>query len=232
MKTKMKEDKGYVIVDCPVCQRHIPLSDENLYNALQMKIYYSNIYRETRWMGTKIYKLVFDAWTYQEILYKEKPDIIIETGTAFGGSALFMAHIFDHMNKGFVVTVDLVKRKVPQHKRIKYLIGSSCSKRIVKKITNIISGLHKPKLMVILDSDHYSNHVAKELKIYSKLVTVGQYLIIEDTNLGGNPITSDEPGPMKAVEEFLKHTDSFAIDRSQEKFGITFNPKGYLKRIR
>lgn len=88
-------------------------------------------------------------------------------------------------------------------------------------------------VMVILDSDHRKDHVLKELRAYSQYVTVDSYLIVEDTNINGHPVYPDYgPGPMEAVEESLKEDDRFAVDRTKEKLLLTFNPGGYLRRVR
>jgi cephalosporin hydroxylase len=86
--------------------------------------------------------------------------------------------------------------------------------------------------LVILDSDHSRDHVLTELRTYSPLVTPGQYLIVEDTNVNGHPVLSEHgPGPAEALVEFLDETDGFEVDRAREKFGMTFNPGGYLRRL-
>jgi cephalosporin hydroxylase len=111
------------------------------------------------------------------------------------------------------------------------LLGSSTSKEIVEKIKNSIKD--KDRVMVILDSDHSKVHVLNELRIYSELVTRGSYLIVEDMCLNGHPVYPGFGlGPMEAVEEFLKESKDFVADRRREKYYITFNPKGYLKRIK
>jgi cephalosporin hydroxylase len=87
--------------------------------------------------------------------------------------------------------------------------------------------------MVVLDSDHHMPHVLNELRIYSKLVTKGNYLILEDTNINGHPVDRKfGPGPMEALEAFQREDSDFVSDRSREKFLMTFNPKGYLRKIR
>jgi cephalosporin hydroxylase len=87
--------------------------------------------------------------------------------------------------------------------------------------------------MVVLDSDHHKDHVLEELRLYSPLVSVGQYLIVEDTHFNGHPILKNfGPGPWEAVEEFLRERPDFAVDSSREKYGMTFNPHGYLRRVK
>jgi cephalosporin hydroxylase len=99
----------------------------------------------------------------------------------------------------------------------------------VRKVENIVNG---GRAMVVLDSDHRKEHVLKELKLYSKFVAKGCYLVVEDTNLNGYPIRPDfGPGPMEAVQEFLRENNKFIIDREREKFFITFSPKGFLRRV-
>jgi cephalosporin hydroxylase len=164
------------------------------------------------------------------MIFEEKPDLIIETGTASGGSASFFASLFDLIGKGEVITVDVEDIKGrPRNNRITYLLGSSTSKEIVEQIRSLAS--NKEKVMVILDSDHRKTHVLNELKIYWEFVTKKSYLVIEDTNINGHPVLPDfGGGPMEAVEDFLKENKSFVVDRSKEKFFLTFNPKGYLRR--
>jgi cephalosporin hydroxylase len=144
---------------------------------------------------------------------------------------LFFASLFDLIGKGEIVTIDVkdVKER-PKHERITYLLGSSTSKEIVEQVRRLVS--NKGTIMVILDSDHHKEHVLNELRIYGDLVTEASYLIVEDTNINGHPVYPDfGAGPMEAVEEFLKENKNFVVDASKEKFYLTFNPRGYLRRI-
>lgn len=175
-------------------------------------------WNDTYWLGVKTQKLPLDLWLYQEIIFKCRPNLIIETGTAYGGSALFLASICDMIGYGEVVTIDIVKKDFPKHPRITYITGNSIEVEVAPK----------GNTMVILDSDHSKNHVLKELNIYSKMVSVGQYLIVEDTNLNHNPVhAGNGPGPNEALKEFIH--DDFVVDES--KFLFTFNPGGYLRRV-
>jgi cephalosporin hydroxylase len=205
---------------------------KNVINEFE-RIYYDSMVwanGRTKWLGTTILKCPTDVWIYQEILYDLKPDVIIETGTFNGGSALFLASILDLIGNGEIITIDVEDRKDrPQHKRISYLLGSSVSKEVLDDIEKRISD--KQKVMVILDSDHRKDHVLNELRLYSKFVTFNSYLIVEDSNVNGHPVQAAfGPGPMEAIEEFIRDSKDFTVDNDKEKFLLTFNPKGYLKK--
>jgi len=188
-------------------------------------------WNDTKFLGVSTQKCPLDLFIYQEILFNIKPDLIIETGTAGGGGAYFLASICELMNHGEVVTVDINNIAVsPKHKRIKYLFGSSTSQNILSQIEKLVK--ENMKVMVILDSNHSKQHVLQELNLYSKFVSVGSYLIVEDTNVNNHPVYGEHgDGPMEAVEEFLKSNKQFKVDKSCEKHYLTFNPNGYLQRI-
>jgi cephalosporin hydroxylase len=185
----------------------------------------------TFWLNVPTAKCPLDLWVYQEIIYETKPDIIVEAGTAHGGSALYLASICDSVERGQIITIDV--RELPdrpQHQRIKYLTGSSVSEEIVAEVSGSIK--QDDRVMVILDSDHRAEHVLRELEIYSRMVTVGNYLIVEDTNANGHPVLPLwGAGPMEAVEQFTSTRRDFVTDHQREKFFMTFNPKGYLCRV-
>lgn len=196
------------------------------------KFYYnSGVWQRTLWFGIPVWKCPLDLWVYQEIIFEIKPDVIVESGTANGGSALFLASMLDIINNGKIVTIDMQENEGrPKHKRIKYLLGSSTSKEIVEEIKGLVNA--EDRILVILDSDHRKEHVLSELRIYGELVSKGSYIIVEDTNINGHPVNDDfGPGPMEAVEEFLLENKNFVVDTSKEKFYVTFNPKGYLRKI-
>lgn len=186
---------------------------------------------DTSWLGVPVKKCPLDLWIYQEIIYETKPNVIVEAGTGKGGSAYFFASLLDLMGSGRVLTIDVEDRAgKPRHERITYLRGSSTSDETIQMVRSLIR--EGDKAMVSLDSNHTKPHVLDELRLYGGLVTVGNYLVLEDTNLNGHPVRPNcGPGPMEALGEFLKENSSFVPDLSREKFGLTFNPRGYLKRI-
>lgn len=186
------------------------------------------------WLGIKIQKSPFDLFIYQEIMYECRPDILIECGTRRGGSALFFASIFDLIGNGHVLTIENnACDDLPNHSRITYINGDSVSDDVLNKISTFLTLCKTGKIMVSLDSNHSKDHVLKELKIYSPLVTVGQYLVCEDGCVNGNPIYPDHgPGPAEAIEEFMKSNDNFIIDKQREKFLMTYHPNGFLRKMK
>ena len=187
-------------------------------------------WRNTFYMGHQILKCPLDLWHYQEIVHEQRPDLIIETGTAFGGSAYYLAHLCELVGNGRIITVDIDHRDGrPSHPRLTYHTASSVAPETVAMLKGAAS--QAQRVMVILDSDHSKAHVLAELRALAPLVTPGSYLIVEDTNLNGHPVEPDYgPGPMEALDAFLAETTDFSIDRRGEKFLLTFNPRGYLKR--
>ena len=184
----------------------------------------------TRWLSVQVLKNPMDMWVYQDILYETKPDVIVEAGTAYGGSASYFASIFDLLGKGRVITIDILDLPSrPKHPRITYLLGSSTSAETLRKVRDGI----RPgeRVMVVLDSDHHAEHVKRELEEYSPLVCGGCYLVVEDTDINGNPVLPDYgPGPNEAVHDFLGSHKDFVQDFSREYLGVTYFPGGWLKR--
>jgi cephalosporin hydroxylase len=226
-------------------EKIIQTSFQNLYNVSRIldpaiislfnQLYYnaSNAtWDDMRFLGTPVLKSVSDLWMYQEIIYERRPDVIVECGTHAGGSALYLASLCDLIHHGTVLSIDITEvQGRPQHPRIKYLTGSSTSDNILENVKESIN--KADRVMVLLDSDHTKDHVLGELRNYGQLVTAGDYIIVEDTNINGHPVRPEfGPGPMEAVLDFLAENDSFAIDVAREKFFLTFNPSGYLKKIK
>jgi cephalosporin hydroxylase len=193
--------------------------------------YESDAWTRATWLGAQALKNPLDLWVYQEILAETRPELIVETGTYRGGSALYLASICDLLGEGDVISIDVepAREDYPQHPRITYLGGrSSTDPEVVREVSARAAGR---RTFIVLDSDHSQAHVEAELDVYAPLVPVGCYLVAEDSNIG--QIRKDlMPGPLQAVERFLARTDEFEIDREREKFLITFNPSGYLRRVR
>jgi len=199
------------------------------------------------WLGRPIIQFPQDMVAIQELIWKIKPDLIIETGIAHGGSLIFSASILEMIGKGEVIGIDIDIRKHnkkliekhPMFKRIKMIEGSSVDKSIINKIHKLAK--NKKKILVLLDSKHTEKHVLKELKAYSKVVTKGSYIVVFDTiieDTDSKKASENRPwgignNPKTAVWKFLEKNKRFKIDKFIErKLLITSCPDGYLKCIK
>jgi cephalosporin hydroxylase len=193
------------------------------------RLHYSSACIQTRWLGSRALKNPLDLWIYQEIINETRPDVIVETGTAHGGSAAYLASICELLESGEVISIDIapVSPDYPKHPRITYLGGrSSTVDEVVKDVRKRTEG---KRTMVILDSDHSERHVTAELEVYAPLVSPGCFLLVEDTIIG--LVDRDElPGPAQAVKKFLSRSGDFEVDTTRERYLLTSLPGGYLRR--
>ncbi len=196
------------------------------------------------WLGRPIIKYPSDIVALQEVVWRTKPDLIIETGIAHGGSAILSASILELIGKGEVLAIDIDirehnKEAIEAHsmsKRISMLEGSSLDSEIIEKVRERAAG--KEVVMVVLDSHHTHEHVLKELELYSPFVSEGSYLILPDTFIEEFPegYFADRPwdvgnNPMTALREFMKSNEEFEIDREVcNKLMIAEGFDAYLKR--
>lgn len=197
------------------------------------------------WMGRPIIQYPQDMIAMQEIIWELKPDLIIETGIAHGGSIIFYASMLELIGKGEVLGIDIDIRqhnkeeieKHPMFKRIRMIEGSSLLRETVEEVKAIAS--KHEKIMVCLDSNHTHNHVLSELQLYSPFVSVGSYLVVFDTIVEFMPdgYLPNRPwkkgdNPWSATQAFLKDHPEFKVDYEiDNKLLISVAPEGYLKRI-
>lgn len=198
------------------------------------------------WLGQPIIQLPPDILAVQEIIWKNKPDLIIETGVAWGGSIVFYASILELIGKGKVIAIDLnlhdhITREVMNcsfSSRVHLYQGSSTDKCNFEKIKSHIT--HDQSVMVLLDSDHSEKHVLDELRLYAPLVTKEQYLIVSDTIIEDLPAPKHRQrswgkgnNPKTALEIYLKESDRFVVDEHiNSKLITTFTPGGYLRCVK
>src|SRR5512146_98635 len=197
-------------------------------------VYDLDLQHHTCWMGRHSLKWPTDAWVMQEIIWDTKPDLIVEVGVFQCGSTLYYAHLLDLIGSGQVLGVDIAYDEnfdYPNHPRIELLLGaSSIDPAVVEQVAKRADG---KRTMVILDSDHACDHVLQELRLYSRFVSKGCYLVVEDTNINGHPVLPRiGPGPMEAVKHWQPKNQGFEVDTDREKFLVTFHPGGFLKRVR
>jgi cephalosporin hydroxylase len=199
------------------------------------------------WMGRPVIQYPQDMIAMQEIIWNIKPDLIIETGIAHGGSLIYYASLLELVGKGEVLGIDIDIRKHNRHeiethsmfKRVKMIEGSSIDTEIINKVSEYAES--KETVIVCLDSNHTHDHVLAELEQYSSFVSLNSYIVVFDTiveflpegyfnqkrpwGIGNNPYT--------AVQSFLRTNENFIVDRDiDNKLLISVAPGGYLKRIK
>lgn len=213
------------------------------------------------WMGRPAIQFPNDAWAMQELIWSIKPDLIIETGIAHGGSLIFSASMLalldmcDAIESGSTLDARQSNRRVigldidirthnriaieahPMASRIQMIQGSSIDPAVVRQVREIASGYRR--VLVCLDSNHTHDHVLGELDAYAPLVSPGSYCVVFDTIVEDMPadMFQDRPwgpgnNPKTAVWEWIKSHPEFEIDKSiQDKLQITVAPDGFLKRV-
>ena len=202
-----------------------------------------------KWMGVPIIQVPADIMATQEVIWSTKPDVIIETGIARGGSLLFMSSLLELIGKGTVIGVDIDIRphnrdsieRHPMAKRVRLIEGPSTAPETLTKVRAEIP--ESAAVMVVLDSDHSRDHVLAELRAYAPMVTANCYLVVADTILGhveekqANPRRSKiwfkGNEPMAALNTYLSETDRFEPDAAiNGKLIFASSPGGYLRCVR
>ncbi len=197
------------------------------------------------WMGRPIIQYPQDMIAMQELIWDIKPDLIIETGIAHGGSLIYYASLMELIGKGEIVGIDIDIRAHnraeieahPMFKRITLLEGSSLSAEIAEQVKKLAAD--KQTIMVSLDSNHTHDHVLEELRLYAPYTSIGSYCVVFDTIVEDMPKAMyDRPwdvgnNPKTAVWEYLRENDSFEINEEiDNKLLISVAPQGYLKRVK
>jgi cephalosporin hydroxylase len=255
MKLQIDTDKSIVTIEDSNSQRQVSLSSSDAFKAI------SEIWLRTgwdtkyvysfSWLGRPIIQLPEDMFRIQEVIYRLKPDVIIETGVAHGGSLVFYATLCKAMGKGRVIGIDIEirphnRKAIEAHELYEYidlLEGSSTSEAILLETEKLISP--GETVIVLLDSNHTKQHVLNELRAYSRLVSVNSYIVACDgimAYLTGAPRSQpDWPqnNPLAAIQEFLKENSDFRVEEPTFPFNegtvqerVTYWPSGFLKRVK
>jgi cephalosporin hydroxylase len=185
----------------------------------------------SKYHGIPTLKSPLDFWIYQEILWETRPEFIIEIGNYYGGSALALAHACDALGSGRIIGIDTIHERIDPvaraHPRITLLTGDAYA--MYPAVEGILRGTSK--VMVIEDSAHTYENTLSVLKTYSPLVGPGMYFIVEDGICHHGLEVGPSPGPYEAIETFVGTNRNFVVDRTKEAYCVTWNPKGYLRRV-
>ena len=184
------------------------------------------------YFGVRAVKNPNDFWVYQELIHQQQPEVIVEIGNYHGGSTLALAHLCDLLGKGRVLGLDLSHEHIPaavrSHPRISLLEGDACA--LFGRVNQLLAG--QANVLVIEDSSHTYENTLNVLRTYSPLIPLGGYFIVEDGICHHGLAEGPQPGPYEAIETFCAENDGFIIDRACEDFLLTWNPKGFLQRVK
>lgn len=254
MITTIDEERGEVIVKTGETETRYSLASAEGFAAASKAwlraTWDSKYVYSFAWMGRPIIQLPEDMVRLQEVIYALKPDVLVETGVAHGGSLIFYASLFEAMNKGRVIGVDIEIRQhnrqaIEAHemkKRIELIEGSSTAPEVIDQVKAQI----KPgeTVLVVLDSNHSHAHVLDELKLYGEMIPVGSYVVATDgimAQVKGGPRTGEDwdwNNPQKAVHDFVTQDKRFIVEEPAFPFNegvvterVTYWPDAFVKRI-
>jgi cephalosporin hydroxylase len=207
--------------------------EENLEMTVHdlIQLMQARIVDRTTYFGIQTLKNPLDFWIYQELISSVQPDVIVEIGNFRGGSLLALAHLCDACKKGRVIGVDVDHKEIADavraHPRISLIEGDA-----VENISDVRRAVKESnRVMVIEDSSHTYENTLAVMRAYADLVSPESYLIVEDGNCHHGLDIGPSPGPYEAVTEFMRDNSRFVIDRDCESFFLTWNPRGYLRRV-
>jgi cephalosporin hydroxylase len=235
-----------VRVTTPDGEREVDVYSEEGFRVLSelwtRSNWHNRLSYEVTWMGIPIIQLPEDMVAMQELIWKVRPDVIVESGVAHGGALVLYASILELIGRGRVIGVDIEIRKYnrlaieahPLSHRIDLIEGDSLADETVQDVRSRI----RPgdRVMVALDSNHTREHVLGELERYAPLVTPNSYLVVFDAVMAlvaDAPSAGDgwsEDNPLEAVREFVARSDDFEVDRSFERLAVTYCQGGFLRR--
>jgi cephalosporin hydroxylase len=240
-------DFGHLVrVTTPEGEREVDIYSEEGFRVLSQLWTRSNwqnrLSYEVTWLGIPIIQLPEDMALMQELIWKVRPDVIVESGVAHGGALVLYASILELLGRGRVIGVDIEIRKYnrlaieahPLSHRIELIEGDALADETVAAVRSRI----KPgeRVMVTLDSNHTRDHVRGELERYAPLVTPNSYLVVFDgvmSLVADAPAAGkgwDEDNPLEAVRDFLDGNKDFELDRSYERLAVTYCQGGFLRR--
>jgi cephalosporin hydroxylase len=214
------------------------LADLFIRSGWQRKLSY-----EVTWLGIPIIQIPEDILVLQELIWKVRPELIIECGVAHGGSLILHASILELLGRGRVIGIDVEIRKYnrlaieshPMARRITLVEGSSTDSSTLAVVRDSVEA--GQRTMVMLDSNHSRDHVRAELELYSPFVSPGSYMVVFDEVM---PMVADAPNgkptwaidnPLEAVRDFLSEHPEFEVDRAPERLAVTYCRGGFLRRL-
>lgn len=204
--------------------RSLDMSLREWIEFFQNKIVTENV----RYRGVLTWKNILDLWIVQEIIHDTQPEVVVEIGSKFGGTTLWLSDVMRSVGSGKVISIDLVRPATNFPDNVQFVQGDSVTP---KTVATVEESRARGRTMVMTDGNHAAEHVFAELELYAPMVAPGCYFIVEDGIVDVMEWRQYTPGPLVAVQKFLCVNDQFVIDESREKFILTYAPSGFLKRL-
>ncbi|MEO7573742.1 MAG: CmcI family methyltransferase [Acidimicrobiales bacterium] len=205
---------------------------EGLQQSFIDAVWHNMAWEHTTWLGRSLPSAPTDLVAYQQLITSVEPDWIIETGTADGGRSLFLASICELLGHGQVLSIgDQLAEDLPVHPRLTYIDGPPAAAATTARVSGIVGS--SPHALVVLGGCLSRAGTLTEFEAYAPFVPVGSYAVVTDTIVNGNPVWAGfGPGPFEAVKQILAVHGEFFPDPEPERYSLTFNPGGFLKRTR
>lgn len=193
--------------------------------------WHSMVWTTSSWLGVPVTTPPTDLMAYQELVERVRPDVVVETGTGAGGRALFLASVCELVGHGRVVSVgDAPDGARPRHPRLHYVTGPPTAPATVDEVRRVAGDAGRA--LVVLGSTRDKDELLREFEAYESLVPVGSYVVVENTVVNGNPVWPGfGPGPAEAARTIVGEHGGFEFDRDLERYGLTFNRGGFLRRV-
>ncbi len=189
------------------------------------------VFERVNYRGVFAWKNVLDLWVYQEIIWETGVEVVIEIGSRHGGTTLWLSDLLRSFRgeAATVISIDLERPPLRLPDNVHFICGDSIAAGTVAETRAVCAGR---KTLLIADGNHAADHVLQEMRLYAPLISEGSYFIAEDGIVDVMEWKEHTPGPMIAAQRFLAETNEFVLDRSREKFLLTYAPGGFLKRVR
>jgi cephalosporin hydroxylase len=204
---------------------------QELERSFTEAVWKSRPWTATSWLGRRITTAPTDLVAYQELIAGTRPDVVIETGTGDGGRSLFLASVCELVGSGTVISVgEATGDDLPHHERLRYATGAPLDPATIESVRDLVGA---SSALVVLGSCTDRSATMKEFDAYSPFVPVGSYVVVTDTIVNGHPVwPAFGPGPAEGVKQILLRHGEFVADAQMEKYSLTFNPGGFLRRTR
>jgi cephalosporin hydroxylase len=189
------------------------------------------VFENVQYRGVLTWKNVLDLWVYQEIIWETGVECVIEIGVRHGGTTLWLSDTLRNFRgeEALIIAIDIEPPATELPSNVKFIHASSVAPETLAQVRELCAGR---KTMVMADGNHEADHVLQELRLYTPLVGEGCYFIAEDGIVDVMDWKEYTPGPLVAAHRFVAESDEFEIDRSREKFLLTYAPDGFVRRLK